>query len=496
MIPLPRLLSTAFVLGTLPLLAEQHSLHFENGDALTGAFSGIDAQGNLLFQRGGIGEVMSVEPGEIDSLNREDGFITGSIDDPSIVTLTDGSQIPCEIVRFDADTLIIRTPYAPDISISKAQISTISLTPWEGELLYRGPSGIDGWHELLHLPGAPPRSIMQKAADSVPRKATWSYKAGSLRADFPVPISSNLELAERVGIDATVRWRDNQTNTLVAFHCDWQLPPAKDENVEKRRLGIRDRMRYDRSAWPYLFGRSFVLSLQGRYATLQVTHFNADGIGAVKRLTSQTLPQEFMQRREAKLSIRSDRKSGHVAVYIDGKFLLQWHPGPEGFDFPEDTTSNTGLAFAGLSQNHHLELSDITVSSWNGMLDSATSMVSPDVDVALMSNGIDRTGGTLQSIHDGIVSFETPYGLFKIPVGDVAEIQIARNVNHPASDHSERVAVQLDSHGVLFGTLAQSSEEAVRLATPHLGELSIPIADIVSMDFTPEFVAPFRLFNN
>ena len=58
----------------------------------------------------------------------------------------------------------------------------------------------------------------------------------------------------------------------------------------------------------------------------------------------------------------------------------------------------TALAFKKLPYgNSELRVSEILISQWNGMRDSAQSMQTSERDVILLTNGVDRFSGHIQT---------------------------------------------------------------------------------------------------
>ena len=62
-----------------------------------------------------------------------------------------------------------------------------------------------------------------------------------------------------------------------------------------------------------------------------------------------------------------------------------------------------------------MSISDVVVSEWNGMPDSARSLQVDDQDIVLMANGTDRFSGKVGGLDDGKIALDGKYGRFQFP---------------------------------------------------------------------------------
>lgn len=473
-------------------LDETHGLLFHNGNVLSGHLIDIPDPATLTFASEGVPEPIEIDIEALKTFSRTDGFPDRVISYASLVTLSDGSVLPCDIGDTIEGKLELRSSYASDIAVPLDELQALSISPWKGDLIYRGPFSREGWIELTATESTPPHSIIAPAEEGVPLRRNWDFIGAGFNTHSTVPIATTLALTDSIELAFQLDW-EQQLRCVIAFHCNYSVPAAPNAEKAKKQLSHRERVRIgDRNSWPYFFGSGYAITFQGRYVTLFRLGFNEDGIATVTRVTSQSLPQDFMQRRQAQFTIRSDRDQHHLALFIDDAFILQWYP-QRGDEVPELNSAHKGIGLASTQNNGSLRLSNMTVSSWNGMLDSAASLVSPELDVALMSNGIDRTGGELMAINDGVIEFKTAYGLFSLTLDQVSEIQRARRIGVDGPTLADEIVrITLDAHGIIYGQLVGGSRETIVVENSLLGLLEIPLSHVMSIDFTPDDPALVR----
>jgi hypothetical protein len=153
-------------------------------------------------------------------------------------------------------------------------------------------------------------------------------------------------------------------------------------------------------------------------------------------------------------------------------------------------TKGNHLAFGPTRYNKsQFRISDITISKWNGMKDSAQSMSDSKRDIILLNNGMDRFSGKFQSISNGQVHFKGTFDNdLTIPLDQVQEIHFATNrQTKPPVQSKDAVYFFIYPHGRITGipyTEPDAPANSIRLKTSLFGDLPLDTRYINIIDFS------------
>jgi hypothetical protein len=138
-----------------------------------------------------------------------------------------------------------------------------------------------------------------------------------------------------------------------------------------------------------------------------------------------------------------------------------------------------------LGDDSPVRLSDIVVSEWNGMPDSARSLRVDDQDVVLMTNGTDRFAGKAGVLDArGRILFEGKHGQLQFPLEDAAEIRFARDRLAAVADApGDGVLVRMAPIGLISGRPLAGDGATLGILSPILGELNLSLDSAVMLDF-------------
>jgi hypothetical protein len=188
------------------------------------------------------------------------------------------------------------------------------------------------------------------------------------------------------------------------------------------------------------------------------------------------------------IEIRIDKPNKSILLYADGSFKCKWSLG-ESYAGKGNT-----LAFHNPRYNNaELRVSDIAISHWNGMKDSAESMSSTKRDIILLNNGIDRFSGIFKHLRDGQVSFEGTYdNAMIIPVEEVHEIHLATGQQKPLPEKAKQaVHFFIYPYGRITGSPSGTADTPgadtpgkTKLSTDLLGDLELDTSFINIIDFS------------
>lgn len=302
------------------------------------------------------------------------------------VTLTNGDSVRGQLASVTDEQITLDTWYAGRMSLNRLMVKDLRIDE-RPELLYRGPTGLDGWTQSAENP-------------------TWTYSNGSFRSDGPGGIARDVGLPDECRVAFDVAWRGRFRLGLVVFSDD-----VTSDNTT--------------SGYEVTFNQRYV-NLKKRGNNVPIGH-------------SSNAP-ELQENEKAHIEIRASRKSGTVCFYVDERIVAIWHD-------PDFAGENFGDGIHFLAQDSSpLKISGIEVSSWNGVLEEIPEQENlmrnqgdfgqlqqraqksePD-DEAKEGRMILRNGDTLKgeviSIEDGILLVNSPFGEIKLPVSRLRNITL------------------------------------------------------------------------
>lgn len=298
-------------------------------------------------------------------------------DHVAVLTLSNGDVLRGTLANLSDSEVSLDTWYAGPLKFRRAMVDTLEIED-RPELLYSGPSGLDGWTQQ--------------------DPATWTFDQGSLRSATPGSIARSLKLPAK---------------TRFAFDLAWRSSPRF------RFMFFTDDISSDHPA------SSYELICQGRYVQLH-KHWS-DG----KRSSNVTLGDfanvsELMNKEKCRFEILADRKAGSIRLLVNGRIIKDWN----------DPDPNTGKPGGGIHFNlqeaTQLRISRIEVSTWDGILEGDAPVQDgdfmeeddeprpapepqPDPNRIRLRNN-DQIAGEMLGIEAGKVKLKTPFGEIKLPV--------------------------------------------------------------------------------
>lgn len=509
-----------------PAAPRQDLLRFVNGDQLHGTFQGIKEGMVAVWQRPDLTASGEFKPAQIQKIILHAGRPENSSGTLAHVALIDGDRIPGTLAALDDETVTVDTPMAGMVHIARKRVGMVAPMPLGGRVLYHGPYSEDGWL-MTHpnfpdgIPEAPqaavvdPAELPKPAADEAkaapeeaaegedeakPKEAQqaalprWDFAGAAWYWNHKQPSTALVRktgMTDRSILRFKLAWR-NRLMLALAFHADFARPakpaaqaaeekPAKD-GLPKRQL-INRFGPGDASAFPQLFGHSYVLQVNSGYVVMLRCGFDDKGNPTVDRLQVNNPSIRLTESGAASFELRCDRLKGMILLYVDGEFAMQWsEPGladPAGY-----AGKGGGIGFLSQMDNAQLRLSDVVIAEWNGMTDSARSMQVDDQDIVLLTNGTDRFSGKVTGFQDGKVRLHGKFGDFSFPLEDVAELRFASNSLTKVEDAAtERIIVRFDPIGNITGKPLAGDAHSLKLLTPYAGEINLKLDSAIILDF-------------
>ena len=474
--------------------SDQHEdlLRFRNGDSLHGAFLGL-GDGELRWRHSEAVEPITLRTDKIRRLSFHGGRARKNLRSPSFVQLSDGDRIPGTLVSLGLERLEIDTEFAGRVSIPREFVSQIAPAPHGGHVQYIGPFS-DGEWNIITPPELPattdnpeenPEENKEEAEEQDPPEAPWVFSGGAYYSNGQLPIAVDTHAGDRSRIRFTLAWR-NRLNTAIAFHATMERPDQANEegdekeNDEERKQAPNAGSKF-KEGFAYTYGHSYVLTIYSNYAQIYRCDFTEDGNADIDRLSNSSANLRLDEAGQAEFEIRCDRPAGTIALFANGRFVSQWTD-RQGY-----VGSGSHLAFASQNSSARLRISDVLVTGWNGMMDSAQSMETEDRDVVLLTNGTDRFSGKLESLQDGQFLIKGTYAEMKVPADEIQEIRLASS-NQTEEDEEwasrQRLRLLLKPHGRLTLSPIKANADTLRGRHPALGEINLNLRYAGLMEFS------------
>lgn len=472
-------------------------LRLRNGDVLQGDFRGITKEGKLQWAHPDMEGVLDIDLGTLQRVGLNGGRAFTTLASHSYVELENGDRIAGTIHSLDPGWLEIETPFAGTLRLPRKHLAKLSPNPHGGLVHYLGPYSEEGWSiRDLDAPAegqeanedAENEEAGGADAGDAPSPDPWMLAGGAWYSNGDAPLCLEDKLTDRTRITFKLAWR-SRLNAIVAIHATMAQPEPAEVPEEQaadapRQRRVAPNIRGNNQGFAATYGASYVLTLYANYAILYRVSFDEDGKGVVDRLSSTNSQVRLDEVGEAEFELRCDRKNASITLYIDGSFVGQWGD-PKGY-----VATGNNLAFATKAEDSHLRLSDVVVTSWNGMLDSALSMESEERDVLLLTNGTDRFSGEVIGISGGSLHLRGAFAEMHIPLADIEEVRFARDGVSPlpeASEEAMRIVLQpvgrltvvphQSTPEVLEGALVTGDQ--VSLSLEHVGVLQFALGDSI-----------------
>ncbi len=451
-----------------------------NSDSLHGQFVAFDKSSNIVFKSSQAKETTTFSTKKLHRITLNKGRAAQALQPNSAISLINGDIIPGMITHADDKGVTLETQHLGELTFARNIITKISPTPHGGKLIYYGPMNDDGWKII----SPPKKKIDEKEADAEQAKkkaqieknennlTNWKFVAGSWYAGTSKErylVRENV-LPDTCKVKFKIGWRGS-LYCNIGIHSDLDPPEYKGKESIKSNMAST-------------LGRSYVVSLSSHSASLYSCLFDEEGKPSATRSENNHISTNLSKKEEAEIELRIDRPNKTLMLYIDGSFKTKWNLG-EKYIAP-----GKAIAFKNLRYNNsQMRVSDILITRWNGMRDSAQSMQSDEHDVILLTNGVDRFSGTFKQIKDDKIYFRGTFdNELAIPKASVQEIYLASNKLRKVSDDKEGSFAHFYTrpYGRISGIPTADANGTTRIRSDIVSEVSLKMKFVGIVDFSEQ----------
>jgi hypothetical protein len=471
----------AMVFGSAAIFSAsaEDMLRFGNGDQLHGKYQGIGKDGDLKWQREDIADAVGFKTDRLRHVVLAGGKAR-PLRSISNIGLVNGDRLPCEIKSIDANDVVINTVYAGEIRVPRDAVAMLAPSPLGGRLHYHGPFAEDEWKIWKQESVAQPSNPEKQA----PVRGQWFFSGSAWywkgeRGGDAIFRESCMPERSVLRFDLASKSR---LGIVLGFHLDF----AKRADPEKAHQPVAGAIGGgDIAEFAQFCGSGYIMQLYSNYVMMYRCEVGKDGIPRLERFQSGILNVRMGDLGHATVEIRSNPAQGSFSLFLNDEFAAQWSEPPS--DEKPLFKPGAGIAMAAHGDNLVLRVSDIMISEWNGMPDSARSMEMEDEDVVLMADGVDRYSGRVGSLDkNGRLMLEAKHGGFAFPLADVAEVRFAKNRLVAKPDHmsARALAVRFEPIGVICGQPESSEGNRLKIKHSILGAVDLSLESAVMLDFT------------
>ena len=519
---------------------------FDNGDVMHGTFGGI--QDGLLWERKDIDRPIKFSIPAIRQVVFKGSSGVVMEKETSFITLVSGDRIPGKIVSLDDKSLVVKSSVVGDLKIPREHIKSLSPNPFDGELFYSGPYNSNGWmildyrktkekDEAKEIAGEekkPKKEAIQEKGKVKEESSAWIHSGASFYSlDNRALVYPDANMPDIGRLKFKAEWK-GRLNLTLALHSDFTrvLPPEKKEEpkaeeaeeieddekpkaegeqkprkkeqpekqdpapLQKERLvDFRKNNAFQNIAWinpskrthADMFGTGYTMTLYSSYPNLSRNYFSETGVARTQRMASVRSNISLSEGGDAEIEIRYNRKESLMILFINGTYAAQWN---DLGGFPGD---GTGFGIVNNTSNARVRISEVMITSWNGMTDSANSMIHPDRDLVLLGNGTDRFSGQVIEIKDGVALLKSAYMNAEIPVKDLSKIVLKKSTSTDldSDDLSEDLTWAEEPMTIVykpFGKIRLNPISAERNLlsgnSPFFGEITVDLSSAAMLRFT------------
>lgn len=519
---------------------------FDNGDVMHGTFGGI--QDGLLWERKDIDRPIKFSIPAIRQVVFKGSSGVVMEKETAFITLVSGDRIPGKIVSLDDKSLVVKSSVVGDLKIPRKHIKSLSPNPFDGELFYSGPYNSNGWmildyrktkekDEAKEIAGEekkPKKEVIQEKGKVKEESSAWIHSGASFYSlDNRALVYPDANMPDIGRLKFKAKWK-GRLNLTLALHSDFTrvLPAEKKEEpkaeeaeeiedgekpkaegeqkprekeqpekqdpapLQKERLvDFRKNNAFQNIAWinpskrthADMFGTGYTMTLYSSYPNLSRNYFSETGVARTQRMASVRSNISLSEGGDAEIEIRYNRKESLMILFINGTYAAQWN---DLGGFPGD---GTGFGIVNNTSNARVRISEVMITSWNGMTDSANSMVHPDRDLVLLGNGTDRFSGQVIEIKDGVALLKSAYMNAEIPVKDLSKIVLKKSTSTDldSDDLSEDLTWAKEPMTIIykpFGKIRLNPISAERNLlsgnSPFFGEITVDLSSAAMLRFT------------
>ncbi|MST93856.1 MAG: hypothetical protein EXS33_01035 [Pedosphaera sp.] len=421
-----------------PEAARGDTLELLNGDVLHGTFISLDSKNGARWQHPSVKQVMELNPAGIGRIKLDRPKSTNAAPRQTCAArLTNGDELVGELVMLDDDKLILETWYAGTLTLPRKMVQSLSPGLSRLSSVFEGPTGPEGW--TIKGTGGGGFRAMRPGREG----GSWKFSNGGFTSVGQGSVGRDVKLPAMSNIEFDMSWR-GYLQLNLAFYTDTLDGYA---------------------------GNCYLLSMN--YTSLNLQRMSRTGDSGS---FGQAEVPSLNQKTKAHFSLRVNKEQKTIALLMDGALIKQWT------DRGDFAGSGTGLLFNQQGQGF-VRVSNIRVTTWDGKFEESTGKTAKSKDdlVRLVNN--DKISGTLKSIKDGKMNFETAFAPLSVPLDRIDQIDLAGEKAEKAASGANDVRVSFGDRGSVTFQLERWDDQQVTGSSLNFGKARFSPAAFSSIQF-------------
>jgi hypothetical protein len=348
------------------------------------------------------------------------------------IYLTNGDVLQGKIVSMDEKCLVLDTWFAGQLRIERAMLKVISPQSSGGVAIYEGPNNLEEW--------------AVKNYGNI--EAAWQLKKGVLETtQGTIPIAKLLDkMPDKAEVQFEAAWNRNQSFSV--YIC---MASELMENTEE----------------------GYMVQMSGGQIYL-----NRVGVRTGHMRVGQPAFIEEIQNgrtNRACFNLLIDKPNKSLTVLYNGRLIITWT------DSAALTANGKYLGFQ--AHNRDLRLSNIRVAEWDGTMPQITAKKEEVKDDLIRFVNSDMVSGTLLSITDQNVKFQTAYATIDIPLARAREIVMSSTKAAKARRNQKDVRGFFTNQGSITFQLLKIEHETIQGESENFGKISAPLGAFRQINF-------------
>ncbi len=410
------------------------TLLFTNNDKLHGYLLSYDKSSGIHWKSVAAKDPMVFQTGMLSSIKLDSHKPPASAKPPTfMLALTNGDELPGDVVSLDDKQLLLNTWYAGQLTIPRAMI--VNITPLRAPacVLYEGPTSMEGW--VLGNRGGGSKS--------------WAYRDGTLIGSNYGTIGRDVKLPGTASIDFDLVWRGNSQFGIFLY----------SDRVDS-------------------ISNCYMFQINSNNVYLQ--RYSRDG--GSNNLGDSAQLRNVMRREKMHVGIRVNKETKSLWLLVDGTVVKQWtDPG----EFV-----GTGKTLIFQSQpGSYARISNIKVATWDGKMDDATSTSAKSKEDSIKLQNQDRVSGKLKSIEGGKATFASSYADLSIPIDRVEQINMSNVGTDKPKPSPTAMRAFFADRGSVTMELNAWDEKKVAATSPNFGSATFSPDAFQRLQFNLDKVA-------
>ncbi len=418
--------------------ARGDTLELLNGDVFHGTFISLDSKNGARWQHPSVKQVMELNPAGIGRIKLERPKSTNAAPRQTCAArLTNGDELVGELVSLDDDKLVLETWYAGTLTLPRKMVQSLSPGLSRLSSVFEGPTGPEGW-TIKGTGGGGFRGLRGGREGG-----SWKFSNGGFSSVGQGSVGRDVKLPAMSNTEFDMNWR-GYLQLNIAIYTD---------TLEG------------------FGGNCYLLSFNYTSVNLQRMSRNGDS-GSFGQAELPALNQKS----KARFSIRVNKEQKTIALLMDGALVKQWT------DRGDFAGSGTGLLFYQQGQGL-VKVGNMRVTTWDGKFEETTGKTAKSKDdlVRLVNN--DKISGTLKSIKDGKMNFETAFAPLSVPLDRIDQIDLAGEKAEKATSGANDVRVVFGDRGSVTFQLERWDDQQVTGSSLNFGKARFSPAAFSSILF-------------